>query len=160
MASTINGIPVDNRTYGNLDCNFRPSPYCMKKGDGLILLDPISVLSNPNYINIYYIQSMERNDEVTDLQHEYHKINTGSRSLAISSRRKNIINVDRSMNWAQDTSEKSKFLVYRFRFNPKESFEYVAECSNRGVCNNFEGLCECFNGYMGPACDEIAYLDL
>merc|ERR1711968_298061 len=27
-----------------------------------------------------------------------------------------------------------------------------AECSNRGICNTDDGVCECFDGYTGEAC--------
>ena len=28
----------------------------------------------------------------------------------------------------------------------------LAECSNRGVCNRVSGVCDCFDGFIGPAC--------
>jgi len=34
-----------------------------------------------------------------------------------------------------------------------ETFEYVSECSNRGLCNGEEGQCECFKGYTNDNCD-------
>lgn len=34
-----------------------------------------------------------------------------------------------------------------------ESYEYVSECSNRGLCNSEEALCECFAGYTNDNCD-------
>ena len=29
------------------------------------------------------------------------------------------------------------------------------ECSNRGTCNHKEGLCTCFGGYYGNACQTM-----
>jgi len=34
-----------------------------------------------------------------------------------------------------------------------ESYGYVSECSNRGLCNSEEGVCECFSGYTNDNCD-------
>jgi hypothetical protein len=29
------------------------------------------------------------------------------------------------------------------------------DCSNRGICDHESGLCKCFAGFYGPACDTI-----
>lgn len=29
---------------------------------------------------------------------------------------------------------------------------YYMECSNKGICNRDSGVCECFDGYEGSAC--------
>jgi len=34
-----------------------------------------------------------------------------------------------------------------------QSYEYVSECSNRGLCNAEEGVCECFAGYTNDNCN-------
>jgi hypothetical protein len=33
------------------------------------------------------------------------------------------------------------------------TFQYVAQCSNRGWCNEETGLCECFSGFVSANCD-------
>jgi hypothetical protein len=33
------------------------------------------------------------------------------------------------------------------------AFEYVSQCSNRGLCNSETGVCECFSGYANDNCD-------
>merc|ERR1712005_61942 len=33
------------------------------------------------------------------------------------------------------------------------TFTYVSQCSNRGLCNGDDALCECFKGYTNDNCD-------
>jgi hypothetical protein len=35
----------------------------------------------------------------------------------------------------------------------KQKYQYVSECSNRGVCDTESGLCSCFSGYTHNNCD-------
>merc|ERR1719371_62074 len=29
-------------------------------------------------------------------------------------------------------------------------------CSGRGICDTSSGICQCFSGFTGPACEEVA----
>jgi hypothetical protein len=42
-------------------------------------------------------------------------------------------------------------LTISARLSP--NYEYVSMCSNRGICNQETGLCECFAGYKTITCD-------
>jgi hypothetical protein len=33
------------------------------------------------------------------------------------------------------------------------TYQYVAQCSNRGLCDSATGLCDCFKGYHHENCD-------
>ena len=37
-------------------------------------------------------------------------------------------------------------------YNGDDEGHYYMECSNRGICDTKEGVCECFAGYSGAAC--------
>jgi len=50
--------------------------------------------------------------------------------------------------------------VYKFVPNVESQYEYVAECSNRGICERDSGLCTCFPGYTADDCHEQSSLAL
>ena len=51
--------------------------------------------------------------------------------------------------WSDNTG-----IVTLFHFNPSQdgNYEYVSQCSNRGLCDTTAGVCHCFNGYTGVDC--------
>jgi len=75
----------------------------------------------------------------------------------------NVINLDISTNWGTDigikaqpnlaTKNVSPYYVYKFVPHADSTYEYVAECANRGICDRDSGICECFPGYTNDNCD-------
>jgi len=72
------------------------------------------------------------------------------------------ITVDKSINW--DGSEiadpdgdlvKNTGYVQIIKFTPASTgaYMYVSQCSNRGLCNGDDAVCECFKGYTNDNCD-------
>merc|ERR1712224_765853 len=47
--------------------------------------------------------------------------------------------------------------IVKFEPGPT-SYEFVQQCSGRGLCNGDDGLCECFTGYTSDNCDQQSAL--
>merc|ERR1711907_362319 len=71
------------------------------------------------------------------------------------------ITVDKSINWEGgvgdpdgDATQNTGY-VQILKFTPATtgSYTYVSQCSNRGLCNSDDALCECFKGYTNDNCD-------
>jgi hypothetical protein len=67
------------------------------------------------------------------------------------------INTDLSVNWASAPASgidatTGDFRLYKFTPADASTYNYVGECSNRGLCDSSEALCECFPGYSGDNC--------
>ena len=72
------------------------------------------------------------------------------------------ITVDKNINWdgsvvadPDGDSVKNTGYVQILKFTPAStgSFTYVSPCSNRGLCNGDDAICECFKGYTNDNCD-------
>jgi hypothetical protein len=85
----------------------------------------------------------------------------------------NVMTLDLSTNWAVELNHNSShstplnaaafatpYYIYKFIPAVDSTYEYVAECSNRGLCDSETGTCECFTGYTNDACDQQDSLSL
>lgn len=138
---------TSNQTYdGDLSCETVNSDtnvdYCLNKTDIITFLS-VDPEDNPRHINLY---------TVTKLFQEELSGYDRAQPLGTNFRRAHVITTDLSTNWA--TTFQREFFVYKFFPSSDSSYNYVAECSNRGICNQKEGLCECFGGYTGDSCSD------
>eukprot|EP01038_Epipyxis_sp_PR26KG_P011527 gene11527-15440_t len=136
---------------------------CLENGDLFFVLDAYHAKYNPPYINMYTTRSISGTPLqslmiIADVYGNNITIRNNSR---LSAFKQNIITSDLNMNWAQNPiSGSGVFRIYKFFPHKQSSYEYMSECSNRGICNTFEGICDCFTGYSGESCsvqDSIAY---
>ena len=156
IAAPVNG----GRFTGDLSCENNPNSYfvsyCVNKTDILIPLavtgDSDTTGYNPAHINMYTVNRIGQTERTA-----YNAYNTGGTEKNEGT---NYIDLDMSANFYRiaTTALSSPVFVYKFFPNDDSNYEYVAQCANRGLCNNEEGLCECFAGYTGDACQIQASL--
>jgi hypothetical protein len=136
---------------------------CIDKNDLFIILDPHTTNNNPAYLNLYTAVSIQRflDVQLSSIEEEYQNwnITIASKFNNITSRyRKNLIKSDLNVNWAQNAKADGKFYIYKFTPHVETTYHFINECSNRGLCNTFEGICECFHSYTGEDCSKQDYV--
>ena len=150
---TFNGdISCDN--YDENDQN-SPILSCLAKNDLFLMFDFNKYENNPSFLNIYRVKKIYSLPETEFVGDDYSPNSaTGMRASSSASYRVHRIITDLSTNWAHDIDENSQFRIYKFTPSKKSNYEVVAPCSNRGVCNHENGLCECHDGYTGAQCSQ------
>lgn len=131
--------------YGNIDCETNGETSdtfaddCLQKGDYVFFFSTertqVNYNTNPKYHNMYKVEKIYRSVEdatnriVLDKHVNFQfPVSTGASPLYTDSRLK------------------------AYKFYPSSAVTYVEQCSGRGLCNNDEGLCECFPGYTNDDC--------
>lgn len=144
---------------GDLSCETSDNywvTHCLSKSDIVTFLDPDVIKHNPERLNLYTINKLYRqqyNDTTFTTLTSSAAINFGMQS--------NILVTDLSSNFGYGLGNKDiNYQVYKFFPSLDSTYTYVARCSNRGICNEQEGLCECFNGYGGDACSDHISLSI
>lgn len=136
--------------------------HCLNKSDMFTLINWEYPNYNPPHINLY---TAER------LHTEEYKYSVGDRFTNATTDAANnemhfmthYITADMSTNWGAVVMRDSKsdptteigrpqFHVYKFFPAVESTYEYVAPCSNRGICDTGSGICDCFSGYTSDDC--------
>lgn len=135
---------------------------CLNKGDIIVLLDPYNVTTNPQYHNMYTIKRLYT-ENIRDKWRGDQEIGRyfspdGSPKAAYlysyDMYNAHMIVTDLTTNWATDITGAAVMRIYKFYPAANSTYEHVQPCSNRGVCNSYDGLCDCFTGYIGEACSD------
>jgi hypothetical protein len=160
--------------FGWMDCETQAigsngNLACLNKNDYVMLLAANG--TNAVYPNMYQISKLNRaeknwgNDpQITTSQDAWFSEGEKIRTT---------ITLDKSVNQdfyydggqMMDGGSTSDTSARVYKFFPDTStaangYAYAGECSHRGVCNQENGLCECFGGYTNDNCDTINALAL
>jgi hypothetical protein len=155
---------------------------CLNKTDIITFLAVDNNQFNPQHINLYTIDRLVQDKTIwseSQRQHTTAKTSSaGSMGAAAGALEvhpedamafgTNVISLDMSTNWATTLGHESdviadiKGTTYVYKFVPaaESTYEYVAECSNRGICERDTGVCTCFAGYASDNCHEQSSLAL
>jgi len=141
-------------------------PHCLNKTDLFLLFQFDKPALNPPHLNIHTAERLYSSTMQWDGPYDFNTTNTGFPSTSLPSvLGTHVIVSDISTNWASaplgqargatgsfEQKYHPKFDVYKFFPDDRSTYEYVAPCANRGLCDGSTGLCTCFPGYTSDSC--------
>jgi hypothetical protein len=119
---------------------------------------------NPPEINMYTVEKIYTKDYLAaEADVDSPEYDDATEVKQLSNMWRNVIKTDLSTNWGTGANFVANnagndyiqgFRIYKFHPAAASTYEYVAECSNRGICDASSGVCNCFPGYGNDNCDE------
>jgi hypothetical protein len=164
----------DNVEYdGDLSCEKMEGdeyvPHCVQRSDIITMLNWEYPQSNPPYINLYTVKRVYTEEPQLNISSKFSQVPQYFANETLGYMR-HMITTDISTNWGVSIGDASDpdgdvygvphYHVYKFTPAKESTYEYVAECSARGICDRGTGVCKCFAGYTSDSCSEQDSLSL
>jgi len=143
--------------------------HCLNKSDIFTYLSWSCPACNSPHINLYTAERLHTSKSWSSYSQSTLE-GEGGTSTSESTYMIHSITTDVSTNWAVGdrpkthyfganaaysvtaSSNDAAFYIYKFFPSEDSSYEYVAPCSNRGICAYDTGICQCFPGYTSDDC--------
>jgi len=133
--------------------------HCLNKSDIFTFLNWQSPEINPPHLNLYTAQRIYTKKFEYDVGDRFTTA-AGNTPGMSASRYGNemhymthVITTDISTNWGVSVANNHQhFNIYKFFPATASTYNYVSQCSNRGICNTATGTCQCFPGYTNDDC--------
>lgn len=134
--------------------------HCLNKTDLFTVLSWEYPHLNPPHINLYTAERLQQVPFEHLRQEKYFKRWDVSPDAKYKEMHymTHVIKADLSSNWGMWETTRSltqsqpHFRVYKFFPASASTYNYVNECSNRGICQRDSGVCACFPGYTNDDC--------
>jgi len=139
-------------TNGNGD-KFSYIEHCLNKDDLFTFLTYENISYNAQHMNLYTAKKLYQKPYAYLADATEYNI-PGGLSTQNAEFKTHTIVTDISTNWANRANDIVPFHIYKFFPSEESSYEYVAQCSNRGLCDTSTGICDCFGGYTGDSCSD------
>jgi len=137
--------------------------HCLNKTDMFTVLNFELPQKNPPHINLYTAERLYTLNYQDDVDDRFSSSQRASGVYAYAEMHfmTHVITTDLSTNWGATRGDSTGsigvspiFRIYKFFPATASEYNYVAPCSNRGICDTSSGLCKCFSGYTSDNCGE------
>jgi hypothetical protein len=159
MVNSSFDTAAENYGYdGDISCEITPSnvgkmqfiSHCLNKGDMFTFLNFDTPTYNPPHLNIYTAARLYTEDFQWSVKDRFGGSDSNDMHYMT-----HVVKTDISSNWGAALSEgasSSPFRIYKFFPATESTYNYVNQCSNRGLCSQDTGMCSCFSGYTSDDC--------